>query len=77
VAIGRGTGNSGNKHPGRGGGGGGGGGGGFGGPNTGGAGGIRGRDKSIWVELIRCLEKRELLPMAQRCRSNPVFASTE
>ena len=25
--------------------------------------GVQGRDKSVWVELIRCLEKRELLPM--------------
>ncbi|ACO62654.1 predicted protein, partial [Micromonas commoda] len=52
--YGRGAGNSGNKHPGRGSG---------GAPNTGGAMGVRGRDKSVWVELIRCLEKRELLPM--------------
>jgi antiviral helicase SKI2 len=56
------TGNSGNKHPGRGGGFGGRGGNG-GGASGGMSSGARGRDKNAWVELIRALDKRELLPM--------------
>ena len=55
------TGNSGNKHPGRGGGFGGRGA--SGGASGGASSGARGRDKNAWVELIRALERRELLPM--------------
>ena len=48
------TGNSGNEPPGRGG---------RGGQVSVTASGTRGRDKNAWVELIRTLERRELLPM--------------
>ena len=56
------SGNAGNKHPGRGG---------AAGSAFGGhaASGARGRDKNAWVELIRTLERRELLPMVVFCFS--------